>query len=49
MPPKSVKPPNRASLRFKIGERDTGNYHLVPGRSAEPGLGYVNHEDLKDM
>lgn len=48
-PPKLVKPPNRASLRFKIGERDTDNYHLVSGRSAEAGLGYVNHKDLKDM
>ena len=44
-----VKPPDRASLRLRVGERGQGDAHLVSGTNAEAGLGYVNHEHLRDM
>ena len=47
--PKTIRPPERARLRLKIGQRDQGNVHLVSGVDAEAGLGYVNHRQLKAM
>jgi len=47
--PKTIRPPERARLRLKIGQRDPGNDHLVSGVDAEAGLGYVNHRQLREM
>ena len=47
--PRWVRPPNRATLRLQLGEKGRDNYHLVSGTGAEAGLGYMNHEHLKDM
>ena len=46
--PKLVRPPNPASLRLKIGQREAGDGHLVSGVGTDDGLGYVNHRQLKE-
>ena len=47
--PHEVRPPSRASLRLKIGERNRDNNHLISGTDAESGLGYASHDHLKAM